>query len=146
MGLVKFANILKVFGGKVASDAERKELFKEALFLTLSRASSSDVNIQPVEVETVRAIVKSATGEEVSAADVRVAAASELYESASLDDYLSVVGRKLHPEDRSAIVKALAEVIESDRRVSQIEIDFFNRVVGALHATPAEMVGLHVDV
>jgi uncharacterized tellurite resistance protein B-like protein len=142
MGLVKFASIKKIFGGAVSSEAERQVLFEEALFLTLSRASNSDVNISPVEVETVQSIMQSVAGAEVSAADVRVAAASELYESASLDDYLAVVGRKLLPAERATIVQCLAEVIKSDLRISPREIDFFNWVVSALGATPAEMVGL----
>lgn len=142
MGLVTFTRIISVFGGTVSGQQERHELFKEALLLTLSRATNSDENIQPVEVEAVQGLMQSVAGEEVSAADVRVAAASELYESASLTDYLSAVGRKLTPEDRHKIVSSLASVIRSDRKVSETEIDFFNRVATALHASPAELVGL----
>lgn len=142
MGLAKFVRISKLFGGAVSDESEREALFKEALLLTLSRASNTDENISPVEVETVRSLMKSVIGEEVSQADVRVAAASKLYEKASLDDYLSVVGRKLLPKQRTTIVQSLAEVINSDARVSTLEIDFFNRVASAIKATPAEMVGL----
>lgn len=142
MGLVRFVSITRVFGGSVTSEAERQNLFKEALLLTLSRATSSDVNIQPVEVEAVREIMQAVAGEEVSAADVRVAAASELYERASLDDYLAAIGRKLGPKERSTMVQSLAKVIKSDRRVSPKEVDFFNWVVSALRATPAEIAGL----
>ena len=145
MGLVTFASIKRIFGGGVSNEAERQELFKEALLLTLARASNSDVNISPVEVETVQSIMQNIAGAEVSAADVRVAAASELYESASLDDYLAVVGRKLLPNERATIVQCLAEVIKSDLRISPREIDFFNWVVSALGATPAEMLGLLED-
>jgi uncharacterized tellurite resistance protein B-like protein len=142
VGLAKFANILRVFGGSIASDEDRAELLKEALFMTLSRATSSDVNILPVEVEAVQSIMKSVSGEEVSAADVRVAAASEIYESASLDDYLAAAGRKLAPADRHTLMKCLADVIKSDRRISEIEIDFFDRIAHALRASPAEVAGL----
>lgn len=142
MGLASFASITRVFGGIVSGDAERQELFKEALFLTLSRATSSDVNISPVEIETVQEIMQTVVGEEVSEPDVRIAAASELYEKATLDDYLSVVGRKLLPKERSTIVQCLAQVIKSDLRISPIELDFFNWVVNALKASPAEIAGL----
>jgi uncharacterized tellurite resistance protein B-like protein len=134
-----------MFGGTVTSDAERQNLFKEALLLTLARATSSDVNIRPVEVETVRKILQSATGEDVSAADVRVAAASELYETAALDDYLHAIGRKLGSRERAILVGSLAEIVRSDRRVSPKEIDFFNWAVSALRATPAEIAGLVED-
>lgn len=142
MALARFLRITEYFGGTIADEATRRELFKEALLLALSRATSSDINIAPVEVDTVIDIVKEATGEEVSAADVRVAARSELYETASLDDYLAVVGRKLAPEERSTIVRSLAKVLKSDERISPREIDFFNWVVSALRATPAEISGL----
>lgn len=142
MGLAQFVSITRVFGGTGVSDAERQNLLKEALLLTLSRATSSDVSIRPVEVETVRKIMKSVAGEEVTEADVRVAAASELYELASLDDYLGAVGRKLGPPERSTLIRSLAEVIESDRHISVNEVDFFDRVAAALRATPAEIAGL----
>ena len=145
MGLVDFASITRIFGGTVASDVERQNLFKEALLLTLARATSSDVNIRPIEVEAVRKIIQSATGEEVSAADVRVAAASELYEKASLDDYLHAIGRKLGSRERATLVRSLAEVIKSDRRISPKEVDFYDWVVSALRATPAEIAGLLED-
>ena len=145
MALVKFLRITQVFGGTLTDDAARQELFREALFMTLSRATSSDVNISPVEVAAVQKIMQSETGSEVSDADVRVAAKSELYEKASLDDYLSVVGRKLLPEERSKIVSCLAEVMQSDARISPREVDFFNWVVTALRATPAEIAGLLSD-
>ena len=142
MGLSRFSRITEVFRGTIANEAARQELFREALLLALSRATSSDINIAPAEVDAVIRIMKEATGEEVSEADVRVAAASELYETASLSDYLSVVGRKLAPRERSTIVRSLAKVLKSDERISPKEIEFFNWVVSALRATPAEISGL----
>ena len=142
MALVSFLRIKQVFGGSLMSDTERDGLFREALLLTLSRATSSDARIEPVEVQKVQKIMQAAIGEEVSEADIRVAAASELYESAPLDRYLGVVGRVLGPAERSTITKSLAEVIRSDRRVSPKEVDFFNRVANALGASHAEVAGL----
>jgi uncharacterized tellurite resistance protein B-like protein len=142
VGLEAFASIVNIFRGKAPSDEERQKLFSEALLLTLSRATTSDENINPVEVEAVQAIMKSVAGEEVTSADVRVAAGSEIYETASLYDYLSATGRKLESGERAKFVKSLAEIIKSDRRISQAEIAFFNKVVSSLHATPAEIAGL----
>ena len=145
MRLASFARIAALFRGTIADDEVRQELFKEALLLALSRATSSDVNIAPVEVRTVVEIMKEATGEDVSEADVRVAAASELYEQASLDDYMAVVGRKLASDEVSTIVRCLARVLKSDDRLSAREIDFFDWVVSALRASPSEIAGLVVD-
>ena len=39
-------------------------------------------------------------------------------------------------------MQALADVFRSDDNVSVLEIDFFNRTVEALNATPAQIAGL----
>ena len=90
----------------------------------------------------MRDIISRVTGEEVTDADVRVAANSKLYESAPLEKYLASVGRKLDVQDRIDIAEALAEVIVSDERVTSKEIAFFNMVAGAFSLTPAELAGL----
>lgn len=142
MSIANLSTVLKIFGGSEPSAEEQEHVFKEALLMTLARASRSDTNVSPVEVDSVRRIVQRVTGEEVSAADVHVAARSELYETASLDHYLGHVTRALRSDQRSAIVHGLAEVIKSDTRVSSHEVGFFNAVVYALKATPAEIAGL----
>jgi uncharacterized tellurite resistance protein B-like protein len=145
VSLSAFSNIKRLFGGSVSSDSEREGLFREALLLTLARAADADTNVRAVEVEAVRSMVQRETGDEVSDADVRVAAKSELYERAPLSAYLSQVSRSLLPVHRSAIVRCLHELIKSDRQVTVHEIDFFNQVVSALNATPAEIIGLVTD-
>lgn len=142
MSLAGLKNILKIFGGSEPTAEEKRELFKEAALMTLARATASDSNIKKVEVETVRQIVERVTGEEVSVADVRVAANSKLFESAPLERYLEDVGRKIEVQDRLHIAQALAEVINSDERVSSREVVFFNMVAGAFQLTPAELAGL----
>jgi uncharacterized tellurite resistance protein B-like protein len=143
MDISKLSNILKIVRGSEPSEEERQSLYKETLLMTLSRASTADANISPVEVETVQAIVKRVTGEDVSAADVRIAAASELYETGRLDHYLSHAARQLASEQRVEICEALAEVIRSDVKVTTREVEFFNTVASALKVTPAELVGLN---
>ncbi|MEE8094286.1 MAG: TerB family tellurite resistance protein [Gammaproteobacteria bacterium] len=145
MSMANLSNVLKIFRGTDLNPEEESELFREVLLMTLSRASSSDANIAPIEVETVQAIVEKSTGEEVSAADIRVAAASELYETAPLEKYLSSCGRKLDATSRVATVQALADVIKSDTRVTSREVQFFDMVALALAVTPAEIAGLIVD-
>ncbi len=145
MSIADLSSIRKIFRGTDLTPEEEKHLFREVLLMTLARASSSDANIAPVEVETVQAILEKTTGKDISAASIRVAAASDLYESASLEKFLSSCGRKLDATSRVTTVQALAEVIKSDTRVTSREVDFFDMVAHALAVTPAELAGLVVD-
>jgi len=142
MGIADLGNVLKIFGGSDISDDERRELFEEVLLMVLARASSADSSIQSIEVKTIQDIVERETGKAVSEQDVRKAARTELYESTPIDKYLSSVGKKLLDADRIAVIHLLAEVIRSDTEVSVLEIDFFDKVASALHATPSEIAGL----
>jgi len=145
MSIASLSHVVKIFRGSDLSPEEESELFGEVLLMTLSRASSADANTHPVEVQTVRTIVLRITGEDVSDADIRVAAASELYETASLEKYLSSCGRKLKSSSRATTVQALAEVIKSDTQVTSREIQFFDMVARSLTVTPAEVAGLVAD-
>ena len=142
MRISDLSNVMKVFQETELSEAERQQLFKEVLLMTLARASSSDANINPYEVSTIQEILERYTGQKFSEADIRVAARSELYEKAPLKSYLSSARRKLGGEDRVAIVKALEEVINSDEEVSVLEIEYFNSVAKAMKLSPAELVGM----
>lgn len=142
---IEFSNILKFFGGGDPSPEEQEQLVKEALVMTLSRAVSSDANIAPCEVETVQAILKRETGDDISAADIRVAAKSELYEKAPLEQYLGNISRRVGEKDRARIARTLAEVIKSDVRVTSREVEFFNRMADALDLSPAALTGLVPD-
>ena len=142
MSISNFSNILKIFGGGEPTEEEKQELFKEVTVMTLARATASDTNIKPVEIETVRLIIEKVIGEEVSEAEVRVQANSKLFESEPLEKYLSRAGRVLEVQDRITIAEALAEVIVSDARITSKEIRFFNMVAAAFNLTPAELAGL----
>ena len=142
MAISDLKNVLKIFGGSDSSGVAQEELYKESLLMTLARAAHADVNIQSVEVDRIREILKQRTGEEFSAADIRVAARAELYAEANLKKYLSSVQKKLTDKQRAGIVQALADVMRSDDTVSVLEIDFFNGVAQALKATPAQIAGL----
>ena len=142
MGLADLTSVLKIFGGYQPTDAEKQALFRELLLMTLARASSADANIHPCEVDTVQRVLKEVMGDEISTADIRVAAASALYESAPLEDYLARCGANLDAVHRATVAQALARVIRSDNRVSPREIAFFDGVVRALEVSPAELMGL----
>ena len=142
MAIADLKNVLKLFGGSELSEGEQDELRKEVMLMTLARAADADINIQTVEVDRIREILKDCTGEDFSSADIRVAARAELYAEANLRKYLGSVRKKLRDQDRADVVKALADVFRSDSDVSVLEIDFFNRTVEALQATPAQIAGL----
>lgn len=142
MAIADLKNVLNIFRGSELKKGQQDALRKEVLLMTLARAANADVNIQTVEVDRIREILKRHTGETFSAADIRVAARAELYAEATLRKYLLAVSKKLRSKDRRDIVEALTDVFRSDSNVSVLEIDFFNRTVKALGATPAEIAGL----
>lgn len=142
MAIADLSNILKIFSGSEPTAEERRTLFKEVILMALSRATSADANIDPAEVETVQSILKRTLGEDIDAADIRVAAKSEIYERAPLPDYLASVAKRLNSAERVAIAKALADVIHSDCRISEREVNFFDMVAKALRITPAELAGI----
>jgi uncharacterized tellurite resistance protein B-like protein len=143
MALSSLKGVMKIFGGGEPTPEEQAQLLKEVMLMTLARATSADSNIKEIEVERVQEVLKERTGEEFPAPDIRVAAQSAIFEKAPLDKYLSASGKKLEWQDRLAIAEALVDVIKSDDRVNEMEIDFFNSVADALEITPAQLMGLH---
>ena len=142
MAIADLKNVLKIFGGSDVSEEQQEQLFREVLLMTLARAADADINIQNVEVDRIREILNAHTGEDFSAADIRVAARAELYAEATLRKYLSSVRDKMADKHRVETVHALADVFRSDKTVSVLEVDFFNGVVEALQVSPAEVAGL----
>ena len=142
MSLVEFKSILKFVRGDEPTADEKKQLFSEAVLMTLARATSADTNIKTVELETVQKILCRETGEDISLADIKTAAQSYLFEKQPLEKYLAGVGRKLDSQDRVTLLRCLAEVVRTDERVSDFETAYFDMVAGALKATPSELIGL----
>ena len=142
MAIADLSRALKIFGESSPSEEKQKELYREVLLMTLARASSSDANIHPVEIETIQQIMQRETGQELTEANIRKAARPELYSSVYLRKYLRSVQRQLKAEDRSKIVQAVADVIKSDTQINVLEIDFFYQVANALRITLVEPLGL----
>jgi uncharacterized tellurite resistance protein B-like protein len=142
MAIADLKNVLKIFSGSDVSADQESELFKEVLLMTLARAADADINIQTVEVDRIREILKAHTGEDFTTADIRVAARAELYAEATLVKYLGSVYKKLSDEHRAETIQALADVFRSDQSVSVLEVDFFDNVAGALHVKPSQVAGL----
>jgi len=142
MAIADLKNVLNIFGGADVSEDQQNELFKEVLLMTLARAADADINIQTVEVKKIQQILKANIGEDISAADIRVAARAELYAESTLRKYLGSVHNKMSAAHRALTIQALADVFRSDSNVSVLEIDFFDRVAVALQVTPSEIAGL----
>lgn len=145
MSIVKFSGVKKLFGGSALTRVEQKQLVKEVMLMTLARATAADTNIKSIEVAKVREVLVNRTGEKFTAANVRVAANSRLYEKAPFERYLHKCSRKLSTKDRTATLDALLEVIHADDRVSDYEVVFFNSVARCLELTPAQIAGLSSD-
>ena len=142
MILASLNHLLKLLSGDQPAPQDRQAIVNETVLLVLARATDSDANIKHIEVETVQRIIHKITGETVSAADVRVAAHSKIYEQAPLDRHLARVRQQIDLTDRVTIAKALAEVLLSDDRVTAKETRFFDMVADALALTPAALAGL----
>jgi uncharacterized tellurite resistance protein B-like protein len=142
MAIADLSSVLSIFREAVPDSEKQQTLYSEVLLMVLARASSSDANMDPVEISTIQKIMKRETDQDLSDADVRMASRPELYENDTLRKYLRSVRGRLESPNRVKIIQALAEVIRSDTTVSVLEVDFFNRVADALRVTPAELVGL----
>jgi uncharacterized tellurite resistance protein B-like protein len=143
MAIADLKNVLKIFSGSEISADHESELFKEVLLMTLARAANADVSVQQSEVDLIRKILKAHTGEDFSAADIRVAARAELYAEATLVKYLNSVYKKMSDDHRAETVQALADVFRADENVSVLEQDFFDNVVKALRVKSWQVAGLH---
>lgn len=142
MAIADLSSVLSIFREAVPDQEKQQMLYAEVLLMVLARASSSDANMDPVEISTIQKILKRETDQDLTDADVRMASRPELYEKDTLRKYLRSVRGRLESPNRVKIIQALAEVIRSDTTVSVLEVDFFNRVADALRVTPAELVGL----
>lgn len=142
MAIGQLKRIIECVTSKAAK-VDESELTREAFLMVLSRATSADSNIEPVEVETVQKIYQATFGEEVSSGDVRTAAKSELFETSPLEKNLRAVSDRIGSSDRQLIATSLSQIIRANGEVSPREVDFFNTVAGALGLSPAELVGLN---
>ena len=136
-------SILKLFQADSAKQST-SDTFNEAVLMTLSRATIADTNIKHIELETVQNIVKEITGEDVSLADIRIAAKSKVFESAPLERHLVSVGKVLDLDQKISLLDSIVKVIQSDERVSSREIRFFNIVADSIGISSAELMGLRL--
>ena len=142
MAFGNLSSVLKIFSGSSTSEMIQDELYKEVLMMTLAQASKADANIHPLEIETIKQIMRRETGQDLTDADIRKASLSDRHESSNLRKYLRRVQGQLNAENKITILRSVVDVIKSDTKINVLEIDFFNRVVGALRMTPAEQFGL----
>ena len=142
----KFSFLSNFFNSQPSlSSEEQTKLFEDLLFLVLSRASRSDLDISEVEIESIQKILKDSAGIEASQQDIRTAGMSELYEVAPLEKYASRSAKALTVKQRHIIIKALYEVIGIDGVYSHSEADFFDSIASAMRLRPVEMMGAEID-
>ncbi len=79
VAIADLSSVPKIFCESSPSEEKHKPLYREVLLMTLARASNSDANIHPVEIETIQQIMQRETGQEVTEADIRKAARLEQY-------------------------------------------------------------------
>lgn len=142
MSILNLASVLKIFGGSEPTEEERAKLREEVMLMVLARATAADLNISSVEIETVRDTILEKTGKELTEAEIRVAANSELYEKEPLRRYVAGVARNLTHEERVEIIQALAQVIHSDDRTGAREAEFFQQMADAMQLGPDDTAGL----
>lgn len=142
----KFSFLSTFFNNQPSlSSEEQNKLFEDLLFLTLSRASRSDLDISEVEIEKIQQILKNTAGIEASKQEIRTAGMSELYEVAPLEKYISRSSRGLSVKQRYLILKALYEVIGIDGVYSHTEAEFFDEIASSMRLRPVEMMGAEID-
>ena len=142
MSLTKFESVTKLFRDSSKKEKHKQELFKEVLLMVLARATRADSNVEAVEISRVQQVLREELGQEISEADIRTAASSAIFETQSLERYLSSATRKLDESERVIILRSLASVIRSDEAIRVFELDFFDKVALALRASPSEIAGL----
>ena len=130
MALINFSSLKNMIRNN-DEDNDAKALFEEVLLLVLARASRVDSNIDSIEVRHVQRALKEITGSDYSEAEVQTAASSEIFETQSLEKTLSKASGKLSTENKAAILRCLAELLQSDEVIDP-ELEFFDHVAVAL--------------
>lgn len=142
MAFGEISSLLRSLVGSSANEETQDDVYKEVLLMTLAQASKADANIHPLEIETIKQIMRRETGQDLTEADIRKASRADINGSANLRKYLHRVQGQLNAENKAAILRAMVDVIKSDTEINVLEIDYFNWVVDALRMTPAEQFGL----
>lgn len=142
----KLSLLSKFFNSQSSlSEDEQTKLFEDLIFLVLSRASRSDLDISEVEIEKIQQLLKDKAGIEASQQEIRTAGMSELYEVAPLEKYTAKSSKSLTVKQRHTILEALYEVVGIDGVYSHSEADFFDSIASAMHLRPIEMMGAEID-
>jgi len=143
MALGELRRIRQLFGGDRSEPGP--EAYRELLVMVLARATDVDAFTHHAEVETVQQVLRDHLDEEITSADVRIAAKSALYETAPLEKYVAAIGPRLPREQRIHLVHALIEVLRADERVASAESNYFNSICAALQLSYADVAGLSPD-
>lgn len=142
LGVIFLACGIRSYMKSDDADISDDDLVKKVMLETLARMSYADTNTHAVEVEAVRRVYKHETGIDITDADVRVAARSDLREIKPFKTYLGNVQGRLDKTAKCSIMRALADVVKADAVVSASEVEFFNEIGVALKLNPADLTDL----
>ena len=110
MSLVDFSKITKLLRDDKHRAKHKQELFKEVMLMVLARVTRADSNVETVELEKVQEVLKQELGQDISVAEIRTASSSEIFETQSLESYLSTATRKLDEHERMLIMASLENI------------------------------------
>ena len=110
--------------------------------MVLARATAADTNISGIEVDTVREIILERIGVELTTAEVRVAANSDIFEKEPLPRFVASARKQLTPAECEDIMEALAQVISVDEVIGGRELAFYDQIADALQMPRAADAGI----
>ena len=143
MALIKMDNI-KALMNKELSAEKKQKAFKELLVLVLARGTRADLHTHETEVSAAQKVIKNYIGEDISAAELRIAASSEIFETSPLNKHVSKLAPRFDGAERIVIINALKDVLQADGHVRQPEADFFDTMANALKLKPSEIAGITI--
>ena len=139
MSIKSFLTFKNLFS-ELSADKE-KALFSELLFMVLAGAASADLNIEKTETDRIAAILKEKLDMEVTHADIKTSGEVDL-STEEIVKNVRAASHRLSVDCRQELLESVVEVFRSDGSVGPLEQDYFNRVVGALDLTPAQLLRL----
>ena len=118
-----------------------KEQIRDELFLlVLSRTTSADTNIRPVEIKKVKTLLKDHLGKEYTDAQIRVAAQSKRFEKEPLHRFVGKAAKLISENDRVSLAFGMMDIMKSDDRIGALERKHFNRMIKALGLSPSSLI------
>ena len=118
----------------------KEQIRNELFLLVLSRTTSADTNIRPVEIKKVKTLLKDHLGKEYTDAQIRVAAQSKRFEKEPLHRFVGKAAKLISENDRVSLAFGMMDIMKSDDRIGALERKHFNRMIKALGLSPSSLI------